>query len=46
MPFPEFLDMVKYHSDPENYLNVNLTDNEIEDRKESIEGALKRLRKE
>ncbi|EKQ52917.1 MAG: hypothetical protein B655_1588 [Methanobacterium sp. Maddingley MBC34] len=42
--FPVFLDMISYYNDPEEYFGSNMSEDEIEDKKKSIEEGLKRLR--
>lgn len=44
--FPIFLDMISYYGGPEGYLSFNMSEDEIEDKKKSIEDGLKRLRRD
>ena len=44
MPLPEFMDMVRFHSDPENYMNPLMSEEELEGKKQGMQDALEQLR--
>ena len=40
------MDLVRFHSDPEKYMDDNLSDEDLEEKKQSITKGLEQLRKE
>lgn len=44
MSYPEFQDMVRYHSDPERYLNPLMDEDELMVKKSHFMDGLERLR--
>jgi len=46
MPYPDYLDMIQYYSDPEKYMKTSLTEEQVEEKKQGINDALTKLRQE
>ena len=46
MPYPEFQDMIRYHSDPEKYMHPALSGDEMESVRDRMKDGLKALRKD
>jgi len=44
MPYPTFLDILKFHSDPEHYIKPYLSNDEMKDKKDKMFGALEELK--
>lgn len=44
MPYPYFLELITYYNDPKSFFNPKLTEEQLEEKKDSIHSALERLR--
>lgn len=46
LPYPYYIELCEFWSDPEAWFNNTLSDEELEDKKQSMQDALKQLRKD